>query len=89
MKIPRKGFIVNPLTLCTSGCVAEVSEETFCNSMVIYKIYETFMYMVIHVATPSTLTPQVKFLFLNLSAQMSIFYQPRDLDNSHSLMLQL
>ena len=47
------------------------------------------MYTVIHVATPSTLTPQVKFLFLNLSAQTPIFYQPRDLDNHHSLLLQL
>ena len=80
---------MNPLTLCTHGCVAEVSEEKFCNSMVIYKIYETFMYTVMHVATPITLTPQVKFLFLNLSAQTQILYQPRDLDNSHSPMLQL
>ena len=50
--------------------------------MVIYKIYETFMYTVIHVATPSTFIPEVKFLFLNL-------YKPSGLDNHHSLMLQL
>ena len=64
---------MNPLTLCTSGCVAEVSEEKFCNLMIIYKIYETFMHTVIHVAMPSTFIPQVKFLFLNLSAQTPIF----------------
>ena len=38
-KIRRKSFLVNPLTPCTRGCVAEVSEERFRNSVV---IYETF-----------------------------------------------
>ena len=33
---------MNPLTLYTCECVAEVSEEKFRNSMVIYEIYETF-----------------------------------------------
>ena len=33
---------MNPLTLCTRGCVAEVSEEKFRSSMVIYEIYEAF-----------------------------------------------
>ena len=36
----RKSFIVNPLTLCTHGCEAEVSEEKLCISMA---IYETFL----------------------------------------------
>ena len=33
---------MNPLTLCTHTCVAEVSEEKFRNSLAIYEIYETF-----------------------------------------------
>ena len=39
-KIWRKSFVMNPLTHCTDRCAAEASDEKFCNSMVIYKIYE-------------------------------------------------
>ena len=48
-EIRRKSFVMNPLTLCTSGCVAEVSEEKIRNSMVIYKIYETFRFETFYV----------------------------------------
>ena len=41
-KIRRKGFVVNPLTLCTCGCVAEVSEEKFHNSVVIYETFYVY-----------------------------------------------